>query len=145
MTHRSASAGGPGATFSSGTPESGTVVYVLEPDNAQATAICALAHRLGASPRVVADVAELVAARPGPGSCVVAEMRLPGSDGIKLLEALQSAGLDVPVIFVTSDRDVGRAVVAFRAGAADYLVKPWLEQRLATRIRTVLGLREPGA
>lgn len=144
MTSPAASAGGSGAGSPSGTLASGTVVYVLEPDGTESAAICTLVRRLGASPRPVADLEALVAARPGPGSCVVAEMRLPGGDGLALLKALQSAGSVAPVIFVTGDRDVGRAVVALRAGAADYLVKPWVEQRLATRLRAALGLGEPG-
>jgi len=72
---------------------------------------------------------------------VVTDLRMPGLDGLQLLEALQSRGLDVPVIVLTGYASVDSAVEAMRKGAVDYLAKPFVPEELLLRVERALTWR----
>ena len=73
-----------------------------------------------------------------PG-CVISEMRLPGGDGLELLKKVKAQQADLPVIILTDDPDVSRAVKALRHKASDYMMKPVVDRELANRLRGVLN------
>jgi FixJ family two-component response regulator len=58
-------------------------------------------------------------------SCLVLDVRMPGPSGLDLQSALTAAGCDVPIVFVTGHGDVPMAVQAMKAGAVDFLAKPF--------------------
>lgn len=70
--------------------------------------------------------------RPG---CAVLDIRMPGMTGMELQEALQSAGIRIPIIFLTGHGNVPMSAKAFRAGAVDFLQKPVDEDALISRIQ----------
>ncbi|HYS17095.1 MAG TPA: response regulator transcription factor [Candidatus Binatia bacterium] len=61
----------------------------------------------------------------GRASCLVLDVRMPGQNGLDLQEVLTAAGHDTPVIFITGHGDITMAVRAMKAGAADFLAKPF--------------------
>ena len=67
--------------------------------------------------------------------CVVTDLHMPGMDGIELIRALRTAGSILPVIVITGHADVGRAVDAMKAGAADLIEKPFEGQLILRVIR----------
>ncbi len=73
---------------------------------------------------------------------MVSDLRLPEEDGLWLLEQVRERYPEVPVILVTAYATVGTAVEAMRAGAEDYLAKPFRPEELRARIRKVLRHRE---
>ncbi len=119
------------------------IVYVVDPAAADAAAVQSLVERLGSVAVVVPSAEELLArlAAGGVPVAVITEMNLPGMDGLALLAALKERQLKLPVIFLTRDSEVNRAVLALRGGARDYLPKPLVEQQLAKRLRQALPPR----
>jgi RNA polymerase sigma factor (sigma-70 family) len=78
------------------------------------------------------------AAAPGR-CCVVADIRMPGMDGMQLQEELSRRGISLPLIFLTGHGDIPMSVRAIKAGAIDFLTKPITGQALVRSVREALG------
>ena len=74
---------------------------------------------------------------------VLLDLQLPDGDGLDLLRALQVDAADIPVIVITANGSINRAVEAMRAGATDFLVKPFDEGRLVNAVQNALADRPP--
>jgi RNA polymerase sigma factor (sigma-70 family) len=77
-------------------------------------------------------LAEYDPARPG---CLVLDIRMPGQSGLELQEKLRERGSDIPIIVITAYAEVPMAVRAFKAGAVDFIEKPFSDQVLLDRIQ----------
>ena len=75
-----------------------------------------------------------------PLDLVIADIRMPGMDGLQLLRAIQQMDIPLPVVFITAFATVESAVEAMKQGAADYITKPFEEERLILTVERVLGL-----
>ena len=73
--------------------------------------------------------------------CLVLDVRMPGMSGLELQHRLQDTHWQLPVLFLTAHGDVRTAVDAMRAGAVDFLLKPFQEQHLIDRVQRALDLR----
>lgn len=71
-------------------------------------------------------------------SCLIADVRLPGMSGLDLQDRLNERGMEIPVIIITGHGDVPVAVRALKAGAVDFIEKPFSDQVLLDRIRDAL-------
>ena len=81
---------------------------------------------------------------PDATSCLVIDVRLPAKSGLKVQEELAEADVHVPIVFITGHGDVPMAVCAMKAGAVDFLIKPFRSQDLLDAVFTALeqdGLR----
>ena len=74
----------------------------------------------------------------GVSGCVITDVRMPEMSGIDLLRQLQRTAARLPVIVVTGHGDVQLAVEAMKAGAADFLEKPFDDERVLEAVRTAL-------
>jgi two-component system response regulator FixJ len=74
--------------------------------------------------------------------CVVSDVRMPGIDGLELQRRLKSLGDPFPVVIMTGHADVALAVEAMKAGAADFIEKPFDDERLLSAIRAALDLQD---
>jgi FixJ family two-component response regulator len=74
--------------------------------------------------------------------CVLLDVRMPGMGGLNVQEALRARGIDMPIIFVSGHADVPIVVRAFRAGAVDFIEKPYNEQLLLDSVQQALS-RQP--
>ena len=83
----------------------------------------------------------LALAGPGFAGVVVSDIRMPGMDGMTLLERLHEVDPEIPVILVTGHAEVPLAVEAIRKGAYDFIEKPFVMQELATVIRRAIDHR----
>lgn len=83
--------------------------------------------------------------RPLPNACLLLDMKMPGMSGLELQAILNERRIALPVIFLTGAADVPAAVTAMKAGAADFLEKPFDNEVLLERIRQVLAHRQPQA
>jgi two-component system response regulator FixJ len=81
----------------------------------------------------------------GPPDCVVSDIRMPGMNGLELVRKLKADGLSCPVIAITGHGDVALAVEAMKAGAADFIEKPFDDDALLSAIRFALAARTGGA
>jgi FixJ family two-component response regulator len=107
------------------------VVFVIDDDPSMRHAIEDLVASVGLEPRVFATPQEfLQAKRADAPSCLVLDVRLPGTSGLAFQEALARAGVPLPVIFITGHGDIPMSVRAIKAGAVEFLCKPFREQEL---------------
>ncbi len=79
---------------------------------------------------------------PTPIDLVLLDLQMPGLDGIEVLTRLRGSGRNVPVLVLTSDGSVSRAVGAMRAGATDFLIKPVGPERLEVSIANALAMSD---
>ncbi len=88
------------------------------------------------------DSAEAFLSQPAPheASCLICETNLPGMTGLELLHTLKRERRTLPTIFMSSESDVELAVRAMKAGAIDFIEKPFFGRLLMTRIHDVLGV-----
>lgn len=77
----------------------------------------------------------LAALKPGRGICLVVDVRMPDMDGLTLQEEIATRGVTLPVIIVTGHADVPLAVRAMKAGAIDFIEKPFSDEVLIEAIR----------
>jgi len=117
------------------------LVYLVDPDPAVQRSVKKLLGALGATTETFQSARELLAALPrNVPSCIIAEARLPDMSGLTLLQELRARGLAVPVILLSSDADVTSAVTAMRAGALDFIEKPWIDRALVAQVGPILEL-----
>lgn len=121
-------------------PSLGSVIYLVDPDEKHRQKMARLFRHLGYKTSVFGSAEEFLEAlsEDALNGCVISEMRLPGRDGLELLKRVKAKKADLPVIILTDDPDVSRAVKALRHKASDYMMKPVVDRELANRIRGVL-------
>ena len=116
-----------------------TVVVVIEDDASARAALKDLFESVGL---VVKLYASGSAFRedwlPDVTSCLVLDVRLPETSGLKIQEELSRAGVHVPIVFVSGHGDVAMAVRAMKAGAIDFLTKPFRSQDLLDAVFAAL-------
>lgn len=82
---------------------------------------------------------DLLAQQPPPaGACAIIDLRMPGMDGLTLLERLKAAGAGYPVIVATGHGDVPLAVRAMKIGAVDFIEKPYSNETLLSIIKEAI-------
>jgi two-component system, LuxR family, response regulator FixJ len=119
-----------------------TVVHVVDDDAAMRDSMAFLLDVNGFKPQVYDSAAALLAESPIDAlSCVVSDIRMPGMNGIELVRELKRKGSMSPVILITGHGDVALAVEAMKAGAADFIEKPFDDAVLLGAIRSVLDAR----
>jgi two-component system response regulator FixJ len=115
-------------------------VFVVDDDTDVRDSICALLESVGlTSEPFDSALAFLAAYRPDRHGCVIADVRMPDMDGMALQEELGKRGSTLPVIVVTGHADVPLAVRAMKAGAADFIEKPFDDAALITSVRRALA------
>ncbi|MBN2475683.1 MAG: response regulator transcription factor [Pirellulales bacterium] len=116
-------------------------VFLVDDDPAVLRSLSALVKVV--FPRVEkyeSAAAFLQAYTPGRPGCLVLDVAMPGMSGLELQRKLADDHVDLPVIFITGHGNVQMAVGAMRAGAVNFLEKPFREQELWDNIRTALDL-----
>ena len=116
------------------------MVHVVDDDPAVRESLALLLDAAGFSVRTHPDAESLLAAAEmlTPG-CVLTDVRLPGMDGLALQRQLAARGVTVPVVVMTGHADVPLAVAAMKAGAVDFLQKPFAEAELLAVLRQALA------
>jgi two-component system response regulator FixJ len=119
--------------------DNNAVVHLIDDDEAVRQALAFLLATAGHAVRVY-DSAEafLAAAATVQPGCVVSDVRMPGLDGIALLRRLRDIGVTLPVVIMTGHADVPLAVEAMKAGAVDFIEKPFDDDVLLSAIRVAL-------
>jgi FixJ family two-component response regulator len=111
------------------------VVFVVDDDLAMREALQDLLASVGMDARVYASTQDFMQAqRPDAPGCLVLDVRLPGASGLSFQEELPRAGVDLPVIFITGHGDIPMTVRAMKAGAVEFLSKPFRDQELLDAI-----------
>jgi FixJ family two-component response regulator len=116
------------------------IVYVVDDDAAVREAIKNLLESVGMQVQTFVSGAEFMARAPAEApSCLILDVRLPGMSGLEFQRELTAAGVEIPIIFITGHGDIPITVQAMKAGAVDFLTKPFREQELLDAIHKALN------
>lgn len=116
-------------------------VYIVDDDAAVRAALESLLRSVGHEVRTFDSTdAFLAAERPDAPGCLVLDVRLPGRSGLELQRTLAERGIAVPVIFVTGHGDIPMSVAAMKAGAVEFLTKPFRDQDFLDAVHRGLDL-----
>jgi two-component system response regulator FixJ len=123
------------------------IVHIVDDDEAVRRSLALLLGSLQQPSATYGSAAALLAAAAAPGGlapgCILVDVRMEGMDGLSLIEALQRQGVGLPIVVVTGHGDVPLAVRAMRAGAMDFVEKPYSEERILEAVEGALeALRE---
>ncbi|MDF2457716.1 MAG: response regulator [Nitrospira sp.] len=111
------------------------IVFVVDDDASMREAVQDLIASVGLRAQGFASPREfLEAARPDAPACLILDVRLPGSSGLNFQQELARAGVNIPVIFITGHGDIPMSVRAIKAGAVEFLTKPFRDQELLDAI-----------
>lgn len=121
-----------------GSMETSATVHVVDDDAAVRDSLRVLLETSGFMVQTHASAAALLAAAPEPGGCVLSDVRMPEIDGLELQRRLRASGVSLPVILMTGHGDIPIAVRAMKAGAVDFLEKPFDEEQLLDAVRRAL-------
>lgn len=115
------------------------VVHLVDDDEDVRRALAFLLGAAGLAVRVYESAGALLEKlEAAPSGCIVSDVRMPGMDGIQLLQHLRKKGVTLPVIIMTGHADVALAVGAMKAGAADFIEKPFSDDALLAAIAAAL-------
>ena len=119
--------------------DTGALVYVVDDDASAREGVARLIRSAGLMTKTFVSGEEfLAAARPKNPSCLVLDVNLPGLTGLDLQQELAKSGVQVPIIFLTGHGDIPMTVRAVKAGAVNFLTKPFDDQDLLNAIRQCL-------
>ena len=119
--------------------ETDGLVFVVDDDASVRDAVRALLNSVGFRAEVFGSTEEFAKfPRPETPSCLVLDVQLPGQTGIEFQEVLAEAGVRIPIIFVTAHGDVRMTSRAMRAGAIEFLTKPFQKDEFLGAIHQAL-------
>jgi two-component system response regulator FixJ len=125
------------------------LVHLIDDDRAVRQGVSMLLRAAGFAVRDYPSATEFLERIGAPDAharaCALTDVRMPGIDGIELLQRLRARGIALPVVVMTAHGDVLMAVQAMKAGASDFIEKPFDDQVLLDAIGAALGAARPDA
>jgi len=122
------------------------LVYIVDDDEAVRDSLVLLLESAGHLVEAFEAAADALAScRQRKPACVITDVRMPEMDGLEFQEKLTSERIDVPVIVMTGHADVPLAVRAMKAGAVDFIEKPFSDDAILASIETAMKRRTPTA
>jgi len=114
-------------------------VFVIDDDESLREMLSSLLRSVGLRVEVFRSGQDFLdAARPDAASCLVLDIRLPGMSGLDFQAELAEAGIHTPIIFMTGHGDIPMSVRAMKAGAVEFLTKPFRDQDLLDAVQVAL-------
>jgi FixJ family two-component response regulator len=115
------------------------IVFVVDDDQSMRVALTNLFQSMDFNVEVFSSAAELLESElPNIASCLVLDIRMPGVNGLEFQQALARAGINVPIVFMTGHGDIPMSVKAMKAGAVDFLQKPFRDQDMLDAVTRAL-------
>jgi FixJ family two-component response regulator len=119
--------------------EESPIVFVVDDDASIRDALKSLIRSVGLRVELFGSPREFVQGkRPDAPSCLVLDVRLPGKSGLDLQRELAAANIHIPIVFITGHGDIPMSVRAMKAGAVEFLTKPFRDQDLLDAIQAGL-------
>jgi FixJ family two-component response regulator len=120
--------------------DSAPIVFVIDDDTSVRDAMSSLFRSVGLKVELFASPAEFLRAPRVDGpSCLVLDVRLPGLSGLDFQSDLDRAGIHIPIVFMTGHGDIPMAVKAMKAGAVEFLSKPFRDQDMLDAVRAAFA------
>jgi FixJ family two-component response regulator len=121
------------------------VVFVIDDNASMREAISRLLNAVGLTVQTFASAREFLNGKlPDVPGCVVLDVRLPGLSGLDLQREMVERGIHIPVVFITGHGDIPMSVQAMKAGAVEFLTKPFRDQDLLDAVRSGIQLDRQG-
>jgi FixJ family two-component response regulator len=115
------------------------VVLVIDDDMAMRESLTGLFRSVGLRVKVFGSAPELLqTSLPNAPSCLVLDIRLPGMSGLDFQVEMAKSGIHIPIIFMTGHGDIPMSVQAMKAGAVDFLTKPFRQQEMLDAVTLAL-------
>jgi FixJ family two-component response regulator len=115
------------------------IVYVIDDDESMRRGLTNLFESVGLRVEMFGSAPELLQGKlPDVPSCLVLDIRLPGISGLDFQELLEKAAIHVPIVFMTGHGDIPMSVKAMKAGAADFLTKPFRQQEMLDAVTAAI-------
>jgi FixJ family two-component response regulator len=122
-----------------GSLKSQPVVFVIDDDTSLRESLRSLLRSVGLQVELFASATEFLASKlPEVTSCLVLDVRLPGLSGLDFQSELIKAKIQMPIIFITGHGDIPMSVRAMKAGAVEFLTKPFRDQDLLDAVQIAL-------
>ena len=119
--------------------ETEPIVFVVDDDPSMRKALANLFRSVGLRAEVFGSARELLESElPDVASCLVLDIRLPGPSGLDFQAELAKANIQIPIIFMTGHGDIPMTVKAMKAGAIDFLTKPFRDQDMLDAVATAI-------
>jgi len=126
-----------------GNRERDSLVFVVDDDSSLRQAIKSLLQSVGLQVEAFSSAAELLKNRRladhRAAACLILDVRLPGVSGLDFQAELSDADIHIPIIFITGHADIPMTVRAMRAGAVEFLTKPFRDQDLLDAVQAALA------
>jgi FixJ family two-component response regulator len=115
------------------------IVFVIDDDLAVREGLSTLFRSVGLQVKAFASAAEFLQSKlPDGPSCMVLDVRLPGLSGLDFQNELAKANIQIPIVFMTGHGDIPMTVRAMKAGAVEFLPKPFRDQDMLDAVQTGL-------
>lgn len=119
--------------------ENNPVVFIIDSEASVREALRRLIRSVGLQSELFSSAQDFLhRPRPEVASCLVLDVRLPGMSGLDLQRQMAQVNLPIPVIFITAHGDIPMSVRAMKAGAVEFLTKPFRDQDLLDAIQIAL-------
>ncbi|WP_448044968.1 response regulator transcription factor [Bradyrhizobium liaoningense] len=116
-----------------------SLVIIVDDDRTVREGLDSLLRSVGLETRLFGSPAELLQnSTPDVPGCIVLDVRLPGASGLDLQNLLSKQGSDLPIIFMTGHGDIPMTVRAMKAGAVDFLSKPFRDQDMLDAVTAAI-------
>ncbi|PLP99587.1 response regulator transcription factor [Cupriavidus pauculus] len=116
-----------------------SMVYVVDDDESMRRAVSMLLRSVGYQVETFASATDFLAApRPEIPSCLILDVRLKGQSGLAVQEQFAASRMPIPIIFMTAHGDIAMSVKAMKAGAMDFLAKPFRDQDMLDAVESAL-------
>jgi FixJ family two-component response regulator len=120
-------------------PDAQSTVFVVDDDRPLREALRGLLRSVGLRAEVFASAADFLKLKlPDSPACLVLDVRLPGVSGLDFQAELTKADIRIPIIFITGHGDIPMTVRAMKAGAVEFLTKPFRDQDLLDAVQIAL-------
>ena len=115
------------------------VVFVVDDDPSMRATLTDVMRSIGLQVQTFASAREFMGSKlPDAPGCLVLDVRLPGQSGLEFQRTLAESGMELPVVFITGHGDVPMSVRAMKAGAVDFIIKPFRDQDLLDAVHAAI-------
>lgn len=120
-------------------PDSKAIVFVVDDDESVRKSLARVIRSAGLRVETFASAQQFLAAqRADVPSCLVLDVRMPGLSGLDLQQRLAEISVEIPIVFITGHGDIPTSVRAMKAGAVEFLTKPFSKQDLLNGIQQAI-------
>jgi FixJ family two-component response regulator len=120
-------------------PQEQAIVFIIDDDEGLREGLAALFRSVGLEAKLFASAPEFLQAKlPDIPSCLVLDVRLPGLSGLEFQSDLAKVNIRIPIVFMTGHGDISMTVRAMKAGAVEFLTKPFRDQDMLDAVHLAI-------